>query len=102
MSDPYQSSYAGYSAPREHPQGLTIIILGALSFVIGCLPLGIPAWIMGNKALKEIDAYPIGTYSNRSLVVVGRILGIISSIITGLLVLVLVTSLVVAAAGSGS
>lgn len=74
----------GYSAPPppmggagqiEHPKGMTILILGILS-VLCCGPLGIAALIMGNTALKEIDAAP-GRYSNRQIVQIGRILGIV-------------------------
>ena len=59
----------------DHPRGIIILVLGILSIVC-CSPLGIAAFLMGNTALKEIDAAP-GRYSNRQLVVIGRILGII-------------------------
>ena len=63
----------------EHPKGMTILILGILSLVC-CSPLGIAAFIMGNNALKEIDAQP-GRYSNRQIVQIGRILGIIGCVL---------------------
>ncbi|WP_299444612.1 DUF4190 domain-containing protein [uncultured Phycicoccus sp.] len=59
----------------DHPKGITILVLGILSLVC-CSPLGIVALIMGNNALKEIDAQP-GRYSNRQIVQIGRILGIV-------------------------
>lgn len=61
----------------DHPKGMTILILGILSLVC-CSPLGIAAWLMGNTALKEIDAQP-GRYANRQIVQIGRILGIIGT-----------------------
>ena len=61
--------------PVDHPRGITILVLGILS-VVCCSPLGIAAWLMGNTALKEIDAEP-GRYGNRQIVQIGRILGII-------------------------
>ncbi len=61
--------------PIDHPKGITILVLGILSLVC-CSPLGIVALVMGNNALKEIDAQP-GRYSNRQIVQIGRILGII-------------------------
>jgi uncharacterized membrane protein YjgN (DUF898 family) len=65
--------------PREHPQGTLILILGILSLV--CIQLlGPVAWILGNRALAEIDANP-GAYTNRSVVNAGRICGIISSVL---------------------
>jgi Domain of unknown function (DUF4190)/M penetrans paralogue family 26 len=73
----------GYNAPPppmgggpvDHPKGITVLVLGILSLVC-CSPLGIVALVMGNNALKEIDAQP-GRYSNRQIVQIGRILGII-------------------------
>jgi hypothetical protein len=64
---------------REHPQGTTILVLGILS-ILCCGLLGPVAWIMGNKALAEIDAQPYA-YSNRGNVQAGRIIGIVSSVL---------------------
>lgn len=79
----------GYGAPPppaggmggsvDHPKGITILVLGILSLVC-CSPLGIAAFIMGNNALKEIDATP-GRYGNRQIVQIGRILGIIGMVL---------------------
>jgi hypothetical protein len=69
----------GMGGPVDHPKGMTILILGILGLVC-CSPLGIAAFIMGNNALKEIDAQP-GRYSNRQLVQIGRILGIIAMVL---------------------
>jgi hypothetical protein len=64
--------------PREHPQGTLILILGIASIV--CIQLlGPVAWIMGNRAIREIDANP-GAYSNRGTVNAGRICGIIGTV----------------------
>ncbi len=61
--------------------GVVILVLGILSFVgFGCLT-GIPAWIMGNIALKEIESGQADP-SERQLVQVGRILGMIMTILT--------------------
>jgi hypothetical protein len=69
----------GMGGPVDHPKGMTILILGILGLVC-CSPLGIAAFIMGNNALKEIDAQP-GRYSNRQIVQIGRILGIIAMVL---------------------
>ncbi|GIV06064.1 MAG: hypothetical protein KatS3mg016_1639 [Fimbriimonadales bacterium] len=56
-----------------------ILVLGILSIV--CLPiLGPVAWIMGNNALKELDQ-GFGDPNARGLVVAGRILGIIGTVL---------------------
>jgi uncharacterized membrane protein YjgN (DUF898 family) len=85
--------------PRDHPQGTLILILGILSLV--CIQLlGPVAWIMGNKALREIDAAP-GAYSNRSTVNAGRICGIISTVLLVIGVLWVIV-LIIVAAGAGN
>lgn len=70
-----------YGAPAggaDHPRGTTILVLGILSLVCCGLFTGIPAIVMGNSALKEIDAAP-GRYSNRGSVKAGFICGIIGT-----------------------
>jgi hypothetical protein len=62
-------------APQPHPQGTLILVLGIIGLVACFIP-GIVALVMGNRALKEIDANPTA-YNNRSNVQIGRILGII-------------------------
>ncbi|CAN5591562.1 hypothetical protein BH10ACT1_BH10ACT1_15250 [soil metagenome] len=95
-----QPSYGyGYGGQREHPQGTTILVLGICSLVI-CGFLGPVAWVMGNNALKEIDANP-SAYTNRGSVSAGRICGIITSVLM-ILGLVVIVIAVIAAAGSGS
>ena len=69
-----------YYAPIEHPNGTTVLILGILALVVCGVVLGPIAWIMGNKAIKEIDAAP-GYYTNRSNVSAGRICGMIATIL---------------------
>lgn len=76
---------SGAAGPVDHPKGMTILILGILSLVC-CSPLGIAAWLMGNTALKEIDAQP-GRYANRQIVQIGRILGIIGTVLLALSIL---------------
>ncbi len=88
MSDygtpPPPPSYSGGmgGGAVDHPKGVTILVLGILS-VVCCSPLGIAALVMGNTALREIDAQP-GRYSNRQLVQIGRILGIVGIVLLAL------------------
>ncbi|KAA1429030.1 DUF4190 domain-containing protein [Nocardioides antri] len=63
----------------EHPKGTTILVLGILSLVCCGFWTGIPAIIMGNKALSEIAA---GQYAETSTVKIGRILGIIGTVLS--------------------
>lgn len=74
--------------PVEHPKGTLILILGILSIV--CLSiLGPFAWVMGNRAIQEIDANPSG-YTNRGIVQAGRICGIVGTVLLILSVIWLV------------
>ncbi len=86
----------------EHPKGMTILILGILSLVC-CSPLGIAAFVMGNNALKEIDADP-ARYSNRQIVQIGRILGIIGMVllVLGIIWIVFLGGLTVLSSGSST
>jgi hypothetical protein len=108
MSNPYDPNPNPYQAPHspqpygqpyqavapEHPQGTTILVLGIVGlFFTICAPI---AWFMGNKALKEIRASGIN-YSNEQQIVIGRILGMVLTIVAlvaivfiGIAVLILV------------
>jgi hypothetical protein len=85
---PYGGTYqGGYGmAPRAHPSGTSVLVLGILGLVV-CGVCGIFAITMGNKALKDIDADP-AAYDNRSTIVTGRILGIIGVALWGLVIVV--------------
>jgi hypothetical protein len=61
-----------------------VLILGILG-IVACQLLAPFAWVIGNRALAEIDANP-SAYSNRGLVVAGRICGIVGSVLFGLYV----------------
>lgn len=84
-----------YPTPaQDHPQTTTILILGICGLVL-CQVLGPFAWSMGNKALREIDASG-GQLGGRDMVNVGRILGMVSTIILVLGVLAFVFFFVIA------
>ena len=72
-----QPAYGG-GGQSEHPQGTMILVMGILGLVC-CGILAIVAWVMGNKAQKEIDA---GQYAPTSGVKIGRILGMIGTILS--------------------
>ena len=73
--DPHYGSH--YGPPVEHPEGTTVLVLGILGLVL-CGILGIPAWVKGNRVLREIDES--GQYVvNRGNVAAGRICGIVGT-----------------------
>jgi hypothetical protein len=90
-----------YGQPQQdHPQATTILILGICALVL-CQILGPFAWSMGNRALREIDASqgsasPLG---GRDTVNVGRILGMVSTILLALAIVVLLLVVVLAVVG---
>lgn len=77
-----------YGPPPNHPQTATVLVLGILSLVL-CGVLGIPAWVMGNRALREIDASG-GALGGRSQVQAGRLCGIVATVLLILAVVFLV------------
>lgn len=75
--------------PIEHPRATMILILGGMSLFC-CGAIGPVAWVMGARALTEIDESR-GYYGGRSQVLLGYILGIVgtaAAIIYGLFFIV--------------
>jgi len=79
--------------PANHKRAVLILVLGILSIPCCGLFTGIPAIIMGRRALGEIDGSG-GTVGGRSLVLAGYICGIVG---TALSVLFLIVRLILAA-----
>ncbi|MFQ3588608.1 MAG: DUF4190 domain-containing protein [Fimbriimonadaceae bacterium] len=60
-------------------EGAKVLVLGILG-ILCCGILAPVAWVFGNKALREIDAGAADP-SERGLVTVGRILGIVGTVL---------------------
>jgi hypothetical protein len=88
----------------KHPQATTAMILGILGLVL-CGVIGPFAWVMGSKAVKEIDANP-NAYSGRGEANAGKIMGIISTAImaflVGCVIILLVIGLAVGSTASST
>ena len=85
--------------PPSHPQATTSMILGIVALVGGCslfLPLLVApvAWIMGAKAVREIDASG-GSLGGRGEANAGKITGIIGTVLLILAVLALIAFVVI-------
>lgn len=89
----YQPGYGG--APQDHPKAQTAMILGILGLVC-CSPLAIPAFIIGNRAVQEIDAAG-GRIGGRGMANAGKIMGIIGMVLLVLSVIWIVFVLVLGA-----
>ena len=82
-------------------QGVVVFVLGILSIVgFGCLT-GVPAWIMGNGVLASIDRGESDP-SERTMVQVGRVIGMVGTILSllALLIWILFVAGIVAFAAS--
>lgn len=92
--------YPGYGPPQDHPQATTILVLGIIGLVFCqlCAPF---AWVMGKKALNEIDASG-GAIGGRSNVMVGYVLGIIGSVLVILSLLLVLLFVVIGVIGAAS
>lgn len=81
-----QTPPSPWAAPRNHANATAALVLGILGLTM--IPgLGIVAWIMGVKALQEIDADPQAGWTNREHATVGKILGIVGTIIFAAIIL---------------
>lgn len=84
----------GYQpSPPSHPQAAVVLVLGIVGLVICGGILSPVAWIMGNRVVAEIDAAQ-GGYGGRDLANIGRILGIVGTV---LLVLAVVGTVLIIA-----
>ena len=83
----------GYEQQGQYPEGsqaTTVLVLGILGLVT-CPILGPIAWQMGQKELEAIDSGRRPP-QNRNNANVGRILGIIGTVILALAVLIVIVS----------
>ncbi|MCL4196089.1 MAG: hypothetical protein KJZ69_01235 [Phycisphaerales bacterium] len=91
-----------YGSMRPH-RGALILVLGILGLLL-CVILGIIAWVMGNGDLRQMDAGVMDP-AGRGLTQAGRILGMISCILAilgiGIGVIIMVLTVIGAAASGG-
>jgi hypothetical protein len=73
--------------------GTLILILGILSLFMCGLFTGIPAWVMANSDLREMDAGTMDP-SGRGATQAGKICGIISVVLAALLMLLVIAMFV--------
>ncbi len=78
----------GHQKPHR---GVLILVFGILSWAV-CLIFGILAWVWGNTDLQEMDAGRMDP-SGRGLTQAGRIIGMISVLLTVAVILLLVVLL---------
>jgi hypothetical protein len=85
-------------------RGALILTLGILGFVLCGIFTSIPAWIMGSGDLKAMDAGQMDP-SGRGLTQVGKICGMIATLLSALalvvVVIMIVTGAFAAASGAG-
>ncbi len=94
-----QPPYGGRPTPT-HGSATTALVLGILSLVI-CAPLGIPAFIIGRRAEREVQASQ-GTLSGEGLAKAGWILGLIAMILMVLGILLVILLIAVGTMSSDS
>lgn len=82
-----------FPATRNHDSATTALILGVLGITM--VPgLGIVAWILGSKAIADMDAQPQVVWGNRDHATIGRILGIIGTVLVIAILLFIVVYVV--------
>ena len=80
-------------------RGVMILVMGILGLVV-CAPVGIAAWIMGNQDLAKMDAGLMDP-EGRQLTNVGKILGIVATVLIVLGIVVGVVGVLAAIMGGG-
>ena len=77
--NPYQNDPNNFPPRPVEVEGTLILVLGILSLVF-CQICGPVAWIMGNNSLAQLDAARIYDGTERTMVSIGRVLGIIGTV----------------------
>jgi uncharacterized membrane protein YjgN (DUF898 family) len=84
--------YGDYPPPApKHPQAVTVLVLGILSLVL-CGLIGPFAWSMGSRVVREIEGSG-GSWSGDTEATIGRILGIVATVLLVIPVLFLLVFL---------
>jgi ABC-type Fe3+ transport system permease subunit len=89
----------GPPAPT-HGSATTALVLGILSLVV-CGPLGIPAYIIGRRAEREVKMSQ-GQLAGEGLAKAGWIMGLIAMILMVVAVLLIILFVAIAALSSSS
>ena len=87
------------TAMRPH-RGVMILVFGILGIVL-CMPLGIVAWVMGSADLKLMRDGKMDQ-SGESLTQVGKILGIIGTLLCLMVVLFAIIGFVLGVLGAAA
>jgi hypothetical protein len=96
-----QPYHDGYAPPTgNHPQGTLVLVLGIAGLLVAGI-LSPVAWVLGSRALKEIRATGLHP-ANEQLLVVGRVLGIIGTLLLVLAVVLGVILVVLTAVAAVS
>lgn len=83
----------GYGAVvPDHPQAVTVMVLGIVSFFFPIV--GPVAWVLGGRAKREIEASG-GRLGGMSQVMVGYVLGIVMSVLMALVLVLFLGVMVV-------
>ncbi len=83
----------------NHGTATAALVLGIIGITM--VPgLGIVAWVMGHMAEKEIDAHPEVGWGNRDHAKIGKILGIVGTVIVVGIALLMIALIIVGIASS--
>ena len=96
-AQPVQAPPAAGSPVKPH-RGTLVLVLGILGIAL-CMPLGIVAWVLANSDLKEMQA-GLMDRSGEGLTKTGKICGIISVILTCVVLVLVILAVVMGVAAN--
>jgi hypothetical protein len=76
------------------PHRATLILVFGILGIICCFPLGIAAWVLGKRDLKEMDAGTMDP-SGRGNTNAGRICGMIGTLLSGTIIVLVIVGMIV-------
>jgi hypothetical protein len=87
-------------APPDHPQAVIVLILGVVSVAV-CFVVAPVAWVMGNRVVREIEASN-GQVGGHSSAQVGRIIGMVYTLLIGVALVIGVLGLIIFLIGAAN
>ncbi len=82
---------------QQKPEGAVVVLVMGILGLVMCAPLGVAAWIMGNSYEARCRAASV---QPEGIAVVGKVLGMIATVLMALMILGVVAMMVLGGVGA--